>query len=140
MPFTSEDREGLEKLLTDFGFPEVVVRIMVALPELIKPDSDRARVLVACSMIDNALESLLRWQMMATPGVTKADVDFFLTKQPIPPIGSFVVKARLAFVLGLISRETLNGIKYVAKIRNVCATAKNRRQLPRRWATTLALF
>jgi DNA-binding MltR family transcriptional regulator len=109
------------KTLREQGVPERIVEFVESLPEIFDPSSDRARVLIVVSMIDKALEDLLRWHFMRTPGVEPDDCNFLLTKRPLPPIGNLGIKARTAFVLGLIEREILDGIHYASDIRNDCA-------------------
>jgi hypothetical protein len=120
-PMTEENKEKWKALVDFIGFPPPMAKLWKIMADLISPDSDRARVLIVASMIDKALHELLRWKFMQTAGVTKKDCDFLLANPPISPIGSFAVRSRMAFVLGLISRKTLTGLTIIKDFRNLCA-------------------
>jgi hypothetical protein len=108
-PMTEEAKNAWRGLADLLGFPPPVSKLWKLLADIISPDADRARVLIVASMIDKALEEMLRWKFMQTAGVTKKDCNFFLSNPPISPLGSFAVRARMAFVLGLISRKNSQG-------------------------------
>ncbi len=120
-PMTEEKKSFWNGAADLLGLPLPIAKMWKIVPDLISPDSDRARVLIVASMIDNALEQLLRWKFTQTAGVTKEDCKFLLANPPISPLGSFAVRARMAFVLGLISRKTLYGLTIIKDFRNRCA-------------------
>ena len=120
MAITDEQRKQLDVALKILGLPDPLPKLINAFLEVLDPNSDRARVLVATAMIDNGLESLLRWHFMKTDGVKKKDCDFLL-KNGLSPLRSLFVRTQAAFALGLIGRDTRKGIDFVRDIRNECA-------------------
>jgi DNA-binding MltR family transcriptional regulator len=106
------------KQMADERFREVLIAVRDAVPELQSTSSDRACVLVSVSLIDTALEKLLRTKFSVSSQVTQKECDFLLIKKPVPPLGSAGIRARLAFALGLIDRDTLNAISYAIERRN----------------------
>ena len=118
MALSEEKRRLLEAVLGILKLPEPLVKVIKILPEVISPRFRPCRVLILASMIDNALEQLLRFRFTQTSGVDDKECDFWLRKQPVSPLGGFVFKARMAWVLGLITRRTYVGIEYISKSRN----------------------
>jgi DNA-binding MltR family transcriptional regulator len=102
----------------DARFRDVLISVRDAFPELHATSSDRACVLVSVSLIDTALEALLRAKFVASSKATNGECDFLLVKRPVPPLGSAGIRSRLAFALGLIDRDTLNAISYAIEKRN----------------------
>jgi DNA-binding MltR family transcriptional regulator len=94
---------------------------MRLIPELFCHDSPRAAVIVAVAMVDDSLESLLESKFKRESTITDKVCAFLLRNPGNPPIGSLVVRARLAFALGLLGRSFKDCIEYVARIRNEMA-------------------
>jgi hypothetical protein len=80
--------------------------------------SERACVLLGAASVDRMLEALLRKHFQRCSDSTKEEIDFFLSKRPMPPLGSFAVRAKIARVLGLIDARTKEAIERLAMIRN----------------------
>jgi DNA-binding MltR family transcriptional regulator len=75
-------------------------------------------VLVWAARLDNALERLLRREFVERSKATEDELNFLLKKQPLPPLGSAQIRARVARALGLISKETFNSLSIVFTLRN----------------------
>lgn len=123
--------------LADQMLKSQLVEIRDALPEFQSTTSDRACVLISGSLIDLALEKLLRAKFLSSSNVTESECDFLLIKKPIPPLGSAGIRVRLAFTLGLIDRDTMNAIAYVIEKRNEYAHKLKPKPLTWKTVTTL---
>ena len=103
----------------DFLAPEQAVALIY---EETKTDTNRGVVLVCTAILDRYLEKLLRMKFASlAPDVTTEELDFFLIKQPLPPLGSAGLRAHMARILGLIDKDTCNALSTLVKIRNAFA-------------------
>ena len=78
-------------------------------------ESDRGRVLFLAAQMDFYLREVLECFLVEDKSVT----DLF--EGPYAPFGSLSAKTKVAFVLGLITREELAAADAVRKVRNVFA-------------------
>ena len=83
---------------------------------------DRGLVMLCAAIFDRRLEILLRikFQLLA-PDATKGEVEFFLTKRPIPPLGSSGLRAKMLRLLGVIDKQTANLLDDFFSLRNAFA-------------------
>lgn len=86
-------------------------------------ESDRGCVLVAGAAIDEALVRLLKafFKKASAPHDRSEWATFLIEKQPVPPLGSFGIRAILCFALGLIEEEDFKAIRHLADTRNTFA-------------------
>jgi DNA-binding MltR family transcriptional regulator len=76
-------------------------------------ESDRASVILAVAMLDQALESLLRCHLVAIPNSDDSMLD-----GAYAPISTFSARIDLSFRLGLISSRFSRDLHIVRRIRN----------------------
>ena len=76
-------------------------------------ESDRASVILAVAMLDQALESLLRCHLVAIPNSEDSMLD-----GAYAPISTFSARIDLCFRLGLISSRFSRDLHIVRRIRN----------------------
>ena len=81
-------------------------------------ESDRGSVLVAATIIDEALRRLLTDYFKSKSQGTEKDIKFFFTDGPIPPLQSTALKIRLAFALGLIDSGSKNVLTKIQALRS----------------------
>lgn len=79
----------------------------------ITAESDRGAVLVAATLLDHALENVLRKKL-----VPSVESDDSLFTGPYAPLRSFAAKIELAFRLGLLTRDTKRMLTIFRKLRN----------------------
>jgi hypothetical protein len=101
-----EDRNESE----DFGTPGYWCDILLA---EFKKESDRAAVILVASLLDVALESLIRNSLVPNP--CREDELF---DPPNAPLSSFSAKISFAHRLGLVSRKFSRDLHLIRKIRN----------------------
>jgi len=75
-------------------------------------ESDRAAAILGAASLDNKLEKLLRAYF-----IDESDIIQGLL-YPDGPLGSFAVRIKLAYVLGLITKTEYLDLKYIKEIRN----------------------
>jgi hypothetical protein len=81
--------------------------------------AERGLVLVCGAILDRYLEKLLRMKLAdLAPNCTKEEIDFLLTKQPLPPLGSAGVRARMARMMGIVNKDTSKALSVFFNIRN----------------------
>ncbi|HSS79504.1 MAG TPA: DUF4145 domain-containing protein [Thermoanaerobaculia bacterium] len=76
-------------------------------------ESDRAAVILAAAMLEQALESLLRARLVAIASDSDPLFD-----GPYAPVSTFSAKIDLAFRIGLLSSRVARDLHLVRKIRN----------------------
>ena len=76
-------------------------------------ESDRASVILAAAMLDQAVETLLRAGLV--PNSSQSDPLF---EGPYAPGGSFSAKIEIAYRVGIISRLEAKNLNLIRKIRN----------------------
>jgi len=83
-------------------------------------ESDRGLALVAADYLSNLLEALLR-QVFVDDGTanTKEVLDDLFRESGA--LGSFDIKIRLAYLMGLIGRDTYHALGLIREIRNIAA-------------------
>ena len=81
-------------------------------------NSDRACVLLCGAMLDQALEELLRHHFRKTSGAGEDAINDLLTRRPLPPLGSFTVRAKIAYLMGLIDGGLCKSLMKFTNIRN----------------------
>jgi hypothetical protein len=105
------------------GFEDMYVSPTAALTL----ESDRGCVLVAVAGLDEFAERLLRTHFKKACELRgdARDVkelqevtDFLFEREPLPPLGSFGIKIRLCYVLGLIPLDQYTRLKRFGKLRN----------------------
>jgi DNA-binding MltR family transcriptional regulator len=74
--------------------------------------------MLCAAAIDSALEELLEAHFLDESKATEDECGALLRQQPMPPLGSTPVKARLAFLLDLIPREQWKAIAKLSELRN----------------------
>jgi len=89
--------------------------------ENVKEESDRAMVIIAASMIDQALEAALRGRL----------VQLHTTEDPLfessyAPLADFSAKIDLAYRIGLLPPNYAKGLHLIRKIRNEFAHSASR--------------
>jgi DNA-binding MltR family transcriptional regulator len=86
-------------------------------------ESDRGLVLVAAALLDEELKGLFReaFRMLSDNDARENEIEFLLTKQPLPPLQSAAIKLRLAGALGLIDRHTMEAGLVLQNIRSKVA-------------------
>jgi DNA-binding MltR family transcriptional regulator len=87
--------------------------------ESFEKESDRGCVLVVASVLDECLEALLRFHMLADVKEVKRAVNPLFSTQG--PLGSFWAKIQLAYALQLISAHTYEDLETIREIRNMFA-------------------
>ena len=87
-------------------------------------ESDRGCVLLATSFIDDALESLLRTKLKMMSDVRDTELDILLVKRPLPPLGSFSIRTRVAAAMGILNRRTVHALRLLGDLRNKLAHQK----------------
>ncbi|MDR7121675.1 hypothetical protein [Rheinheimera soli] len=95
-----------------------VVRTFKEFMEIVKKESDRGSVLVAVSMIEEILSSLLKARLL--PSLDKTDELFDIG---YAPFSSFSAKIDLAYRIGCINQEVRRSCHILRKIRNDFAHA-----------------
>src|SRR5688572_30663029 len=70
-------------------------------------ESDRGCVICATAFIDDALATAIRLALKEMAEPPKRILDALLTKQPLPPLGSFAIRTKMARALGLIDDHTM---------------------------------
>ena len=76
-------------------------------------ESDRACVILAASLLDNALLSLLRARLVATPSATDSLLD-----GANAPLSTFSARIDMCYRLGVLSAKFTRDLHLVRKIRN----------------------
>lgn len=107
------ERKSLEKLEHPY---------LMALEEFereLNSNSDRGIVLICASIIDQILEEMLKGFLIDNP---KVDKDLFKGNGPLQ---GFDQKIKMAFYLGLISKNEFNNIIYLQRVRNKFAHQVN---------------
>jgi hypothetical protein len=84
-------------------------------------ESDRGCVICATAFIDDALEDAIRKYLKELSGASEKLLDALLTKQPLPPIGAFAVRAKVARALGLIDDKIATALDAMRPLRNDAA-------------------
>lgn len=84
-----------------------------AFGESFKSESDRGAALVAASMLDDRLCSILRAFM-----IESKETDALLEGGPNAPLGTFSSRAAAALALGLIEPAEFRNVSIIRKIRN----------------------
>ena len=79
---------------------------------------NRGLVLVGGAVVDRALERLIRAKLETLSNATKEEVDFFLTEQPVPPLGSAAIRARFARIIGALDSSFCEACKELFNLRN----------------------
>ncbi len=106
-----------------FGALLTIVRV-VGWPDLpnhlktILQDSDRGCILSMVESLNVLLERQIRLKFTALSGVNEKDLDFLLSRRPIPPLGSFGVRITLARALGLIEDDVRAALAQFQALRN----------------------
>lgn len=103
-------RENLSGLANLFDFITVVY-----------DESDRGSVICATAFIDNALERAIRSFLKEMSNAPKSILDQLLTKRPLPPLGSYAIRSKMARALGIIDSKTLVGLDSMRPMRNDAA-------------------
>lgn len=80
-------------------------------------ESDRGCVLIVCALLDDLLVLLFKTMFRASSMPSKHDVDMLLT-QPNAPLGSLATRSRMAFCLGVVSKETRMALDEIRRLRN----------------------
>jgi DNA-binding MltR family transcriptional regulator len=107
-------------------------------------ESDRGCVLVAAAAIDEALSDLLRAYFEKTgaanrgPQLEKA-ISFLLEARPLPPLGTFGVRASLCYVLALIDTRHFGKLTALTEIRNPFAHPSEPAEITEEDITALTL-
>jgi hypothetical protein len=104
--------------------PETVERTLERLQKMMadnKPETDRGHVLRCGALLDRLLETLFRLKFRACSKATDAESDFWLTKKPLPPLGSAWIKSKMASILGLVEKRTSKTLCDFFTIRNCFA-------------------
>jgi hypothetical protein len=83
--------------------------------------SDREAILSAAAFFDDLMEERLRLHFSKTSDVSSKDIDFLLSKRPLPPLGTFGVKVVACRVLGLINESTRRSLNSLQELRNDAA-------------------
>jgi DNA-binding MltR family transcriptional regulator len=102
--------------------------------EIVYSESDRGCVICASAIIDDALEAMIRQLLkrisnpsthlvnavLKTPPEPASDslLDSLLTRRPMPPLGSFAVRIKMARALGLIHDSLMNALDAMREMRN----------------------
>ena len=86
-------------------------------------ESERGCVLVGAAAIDESLLKLLQAYFLKAGAANNSEqmgveIDFLLTKKPVPPLQSFGIRIILCYVLGLIDDDLLKQFSALADIRN----------------------
>jgi DNA-binding MltR family transcriptional regulator len=82
-------------------------------------DNERAAVLVAVALIDDLVnELIIKYTFIEND---KGIIVELTDPMRNSPLGSFVSRIKFAYAIGLISKEQMNDLKSVAKIRNMFA-------------------
>jgi DNA-binding MltR family transcriptional regulator len=94
--------------------------VVLELAQQLALESDRGCVLVALAAVDEAIERLLRAfvRKVSAPRNHTDDVDFLLTKEPVPPLGSLGVRLHLCHALGLLDDPLFSILLKMSKMRN----------------------
>ncbi len=81
--------------------------------------TNRGIVLVCGAILDRYLEKLLRLKFtQLAPDCSEGEKDLWLVKEPLPPLGSAAMRARMARMLGLIDKPTSDALGTLFSIRN----------------------
>jgi DNA-binding MltR family transcriptional regulator len=91
---------------------------LALIAEQIADHEDRGFVLLCGAVLDRALEKLIRAKFAKLSNGAQDSIDFLLSDQPVPPLGSAGVRARLACAMGLIDGGTENALAKFFHIRN----------------------
>jgi DNA-binding MltR family transcriptional regulator len=99
--------------------PKKYAHVSGFLLETMAVETDRGCVLVAHAGIDDALEALLReyFKKATAPHDRTKEINFLLENEPIPPIGSFGVRIRVCYVLGLFSERVFLSLRRLNDLR-----------------------
>jgi DNA-binding MltR family transcriptional regulator len=93
-------------------------------------DQPRGCVLVAAAALDDALGKMLEAYFRKQALVAGKRLDKFihelLKKQPMPPVGSFAIRTKLAYVLGLLDDQIVAGLDAIRNMRNEAAHLSRR--------------
>jgi DNA-binding MltR family transcriptional regulator len=82
-------------------------------------DNERAAVLVAVALIDDLVnELIIKYTFIENDEDIVAELTDPMRNSPL---GTFVSRIKFAYAIGLISKEQMNDLKIVAKIRNMFA-------------------
>jgi DNA-binding MltR family transcriptional regulator len=80
--------------------------------------NDRGYVMVCGAVLDRALEKLIRRKLVDLSQATDEELHFLLTQRPQPPLGSAGIRARVARVLGVISKDVSTALSRMFDLRN----------------------
>ena len=79
-------------------------------------DNDREIVIIGCAYLESVVGDILKAYLVDDPKEAKAILD-----SGVGALSSFVQKARMLYLLGLINKTIFADLKTVAKIRNIFA-------------------
>jgi hypothetical protein len=88
--------------------------------ELLTHDSDKGCLLALGSFLDDAIQIAIRAKFSLS-GISESDIDFLLTRGPVPPIGSFGVRVVMARALGIIDDPVYRTLRAITDLRNESA-------------------
>jgi hypothetical protein len=106
------DKEGqgkLKKVNSEFSWEELM------------HDTDRGCLLATAAFLDDILEDRIRGKLHNLSGIGKDDLNFLLTRRPLPPLGSFGVRIVTARALGIIDGNIRSALTSIQDIRNANA-------------------
>ena len=86
----------------------------------VEKESERGCVLICTAMLDDLLGELLRSRFIADGHLSQGDIDFLLTKGPVPPLRPFAMRIIYAHAFGLINHKTRKALDAIREVRNRC--------------------
>jgi hypothetical protein len=105
--------------MPDEGFGDQVD--LESLLPLLYSESERGCVLIAAAYLDDLLQKALRAGFQSLSGIRKEDLDFLLTKRPMPPLQSLALRTLVAYAIGLIDLPTRQALDAIRDMRNDAA-------------------
>jgi hypothetical protein len=87
----------------------------------IMAENDRGCLLSSAAVLDGIIEDRLRTRFKELSDAKKDDIDFLLSKRPLPPLGSFGVRIVAARTMGLIAEPIKRTLQEIQNLRNAHA-------------------
>src|SRR5438874_740610 len=106
LPPESDDSQTSEWI--NAKYPELVR--LSDFSDIVYRESDRGCVICATAFIDDALEMSIRRHLRELSNASDGLLDKLLKNQPLPPLGSFAVRSRMARALGIIDDKMLSSL------------------------------
>ena len=105
------------KALFDWDDSERVDEEWMSIMRTLHKESDRGCVLVAVSILDESLESLLRSRMSSSARIIKSAVNDLFDRENAP-LSSFWAKIKTSYSFGFINQNIHDALEMIRRLRN----------------------